>query len=110
MSTVAEFIKWDDGCRFHSRNMSETGLRGWHFDYNQPYPCPNGLPVDTRSPSECEEWRTRVAEAIQFMKRHSAEIDVREMAQNIPEEKIVDDIKEIKAWLTLPLLHPSAGG
>lgn len=53
-------------------------MRGWHFDYLQPWPCPNGLPIKTGVPSECEAHQRRVAKAKREIETHSEHIDWRE--------------------------------
>ena len=32
-------------------------------DYTEPWPCPNGLPIDTRKPGESPQWRVRIERA-----------------------------------------------
>ena len=65
MSEYSKFLAWDRGCSdrgsfgMTSGDSMHLGLR----DYNQPYPCPNGLPIDMRLPGECEHWRKRIEKA-----------------------------------------------
>jgi hypothetical protein len=42
------------------------GLR----DYNEPYPLPNGMPLDARKPGDCEHWRQRVDKAKRDIETH----------------------------------------
>lgn len=46
------------------------------YDYNQPHPCPNGLPTDTREPQDCEPWRDRVESAKRFIEQWNATIEM----------------------------------
>jgi hypothetical protein len=67
MSDYSRFIAWDRRCMDRG-SYGMTHGDGHHLglrDYNQPYPCPNGLPIDTRKPGDCEHWRQRVAKAKQ---------------------------------------------
>ena len=65
MSEYSKFYEWDRRCSdrgffgMTSGDSMHLGLR----DYNQPYPCPNGLPIDMRLPGECEHWRKRIEKA-----------------------------------------------
>lgn len=75
MSSVDAFIRWDARCRdmpAHGVTVGDTywlGLR----DYVAPYPCPNGLPIDTRKPSDVPAWNDRVAKAKRDIDRHKRE-------------------------------------
>ena len=65
MSEYSKFYAWDRRCSdrgsfgMTAGDSMHLGLR----DYNQPYPCPNGLPLDMRLPGECEHWRKRIGKA-----------------------------------------------
>ena len=65
MSEYSKFYAWDRRCSdrgsfgMTAGDSMHLGLR----DYNQPYPCPNGLPIDMRLPGECEHWRKRIEKA-----------------------------------------------
>jgi hypothetical protein len=65
VSEYSKFYAWDRRCSdrgsfgMTAGDSMHLGLR----DYNQPYPCPNGLPLDMRLPGECEHWRKRVEKA-----------------------------------------------
>ncbi len=65
MSEYSRFLSWDRRCSdrgsfgMTAGDSMHLGLR----DYNQPYPCPNGLPIDMRLPGECEHWRRRIEKA-----------------------------------------------
>ena len=65
MSEYSKFYAWDRRCSdrgsfgMTAGDSMHLGLR----DYNQPYPCPNGLPLDMRLPGDCEHWRKRVEKA-----------------------------------------------
>jgi hypothetical protein len=65
VSEYSKFNAWNRGCvdrgsfGMTSGDSMHLGLR----DYNQPYPCPNGLPLDMRLPGECEHWRKRIEKA-----------------------------------------------
>jgi hypothetical protein len=110
MSTLSEFVRWDAGCSFHSQNLCDSGMRGWHFDYVQPYPCPNGLGVINTEPGESEAWKRRIERARMDAAEYSAEIRIRVIAGKIEPKQVEEDIKEIKQWLTSLFSHPSTGG
>jgi hypothetical protein len=81
MSEYSRFLAWDRRCidrgsyGMTSGDSMALGLR----DYNQPYPCPNGLPLDARQPGDCEHWRNRVAKAKQDIEWHRREFAAAEM-------------------------------
>jgi len=62
MSEYSDFIRWQAGCVSRpgfgatAGDTMHCGLQ----DYNEPYPCPNGLPIDRRPLGECESWRKRI--------------------------------------------------
>lgn len=75
MSSVAEFIRWDTRCRnvpAHGVTAGDTFYLGLR-DYVEPYPCPNGLPLDTRELSEIPAWNDRVAKAKRDIDLHRRE-------------------------------------
>ena len=64
MST-ADWNRWLAGCR-PRRGFGLTAGDTMHCglaDYTEPFPCPNGLPIDTRKPGESPRWRARVERA-----------------------------------------------
>ena len=81
MSEYSKFNAWNRGCvdrgsfGMTSGDSMHLGLR----DYNQPYPCPNGLPLDMRLPSECEHWRKRVEKAKRDIEWHRREFEAAEL-------------------------------
>lgn len=65
MSEYSKFYAWDRRCSDRG-SFGMTAGDSMHLgarDYNQPYPCPNGLPLDMRLPGECEHWRRRIEKA-----------------------------------------------
>ena len=75
MSSLAEFVRWDARCRSmpaHGVTAGDTFYLGLR-DYVEPYPCPNGLPLDTREPCHVSAWIDRVAKAKQDIDRHKRE-------------------------------------
>lgn len=68
------------------------GLR----DYNAPYPCPNGLPIDTREPGDCEGWRRRVAKAKRDSDWHRQEIEAAQLV--FSESDVLDLISIARAF------------
>lgn len=87
MSEYSRFLAWDRRCidrgsyGMTSGDSMHLGLR----DYNQPYPCPNGLPLDKREPADCEHWRRRVEKAKRDIETHRE----RCMWQQLGEESAV---------------------
>ena len=100
MSESSKFYTWDRRC--HDRgsygmtagDSYYLGLR----DYNQPYPCPNGLPIDGRKPGDCEHWRRRVEKAKQFIGEWNTENRIRSVADSITDEEILLEIETIRQW------------
>ena len=76
MSEYSRFIAWNRSCSdrpgygMTPGDTMHLGLR----DYSEMYPCPNGLPIDTRQPNDCEHWRRRIDKAKQDIKQHTNEI------------------------------------
>jgi hypothetical protein len=65
VSEYSRFLTWDRRCSDRG-SFGMTAGDSMHLgarDYNQPYPCPNGLPIDMRMPGECEHWRRRIEKA-----------------------------------------------
>ena len=67
------------------------GLR----DYNQPYPCPNGLPIDLRQPRDCEHWRQRVTKAKRDIEVHSEQCAWQEFGEQSAVVFAADDVAGI---------------
>jgi hypothetical protein len=90
VSEYSRFLAWDRRCidrgsyGMTSGDSMALGLR----DYNQPYPCPNGLPIDTRQPGECEHWRKLVSKAKQDIERWNSDQRVERLAEAITEEQL----------------------
>lgn len=55
------------------------------LDYSELYPCPNGLPIDYRKPSECEPWLERVERARRDIETHREQC----MWNNLGEQSVV---------------------
>jgi hypothetical protein len=100
MSEYSRFLAWDRRCidrgsyGMTSGDSMALGLR----DYNQPYPCPNGLPLDARQPGDCEHWRKRVAKAKLFITDWDKENRVRSVADSITDEEILLEIEIVRQW------------
>ena len=98
MSEYSKFNAWNRGCvdrgsfGMTSGDSMHLGLR----DYNQPYPCPNGLPLDMRLPSECEHWRKRVEKAKRDIEWHRREFEAAELV--FSEDDISDLISIAKGF------------
>jgi hypothetical protein len=81
MSEYSKFNAWNHGCVDRGSfgmtpgDSMHLGLR----DYNQPYPCPNGLPIDMRLPGECEHWRRRIEKAKRDIEWHRREFEAAEL-------------------------------
>ena len=78
MSDYSRFVSWDARCTDRGGygmtpgDTMHLGLR----DYNEMYPCPNGLPVQTGGPQASEHWRSRVASAKRFIDQWNLEIQM----------------------------------
>ncbi len=78
MSDYSRFVSWDARCTDrggYGMTPGDTlhlGLR----DYNEMYPCPNGLPVQTGGPQKSEHWRSRVASAKRFIDQWNLELQM----------------------------------
>jgi hypothetical protein len=76
MSDYSRFISWDARCTDRGGygmtpgDTMHLGLR----DYNEMYPCPNGLPVQTGGPQASEAWQKRVKKAKQDIEEHTNQI------------------------------------
>jgi hypothetical protein len=68
------------------------------MDYNQPYPCPNGLPIDTRQPADCEHWRRRVDKARQFIGEWNSEQRVMSLAESLSIDDVKKGIEVLRQW------------
>lgn len=100
MSDYSRFISWYAWCRDRG-GYGMTPGDCWHLglrDYNQPFPCPNGLPIDTREPQDCEPWRNRIEKAKRDIETHKSEQRVSELAEELTDEQILSDIGAIRKW------------
>jgi hypothetical protein len=70
------------------------GLR----DYVEMYPCPNGLPIDHREPSEVPAWRQRIEKAKRDIEKHKSEQRVQLLAEQLTDEAILSEIEVIRKW------------
>jgi hypothetical protein len=90
MSDYSRFISWDARCTDrggYGMTPGDTlhlGLR----DYNEMYPCPNGLPVQTGGPQKSEAWQKRLAKAKQFIEQWNTEQRVDRLAEAITDEQL----------------------
>ena len=78
MSDYSRFIAWDARCTDrggYGMTPGDTMYLGLR-DYNEMYPCPNGLPVQTGGPQNSEHWRSRVASAKRFIDQWNLEIQM----------------------------------
>ena len=94
--SVAEFVRWDAGCWSYGSSV----INSYHQadDYGQPYPCPNGLGLNEHTTANCPAWRRRVDKARSDADEWSAEIRVRELAEQITIDELQHDIGEIRTW------------
>jgi hypothetical protein len=89
MSEYSRFLAWDRRCidrgsyGMTSGDSMALGLR----DYNQPYPCPNGLPLDARKPGDCEHWRRRVAKAKQDIETWNRDVAIEARAESLTDDE-----------------------
>ena len=89
MSGYSRFLAWSARC--HDRpgygltpgDTAYLGLR----DYVEPYPCPNGLPIDTREPGECESWRRRVEKAKRDIEAWNRGVAIQQRAEAITDDE-----------------------
>lgn len=102
MSDSSLFMKWSAGCKdtgaygISHGDTFHCGLR----NYSEPFPCPNGLPIDRRLPRDVAWHRERIGKARKFAIEYSKEIRIREAAELLKPKQIEEDIKEIREWLT----------
>jgi hypothetical protein len=100
MSKSAHFVAWDARCRdrgsygMTAGDSLHLGLR----DYNEPYPCPNGLPLDLRQPGDCEHWRRRVAKARRFIGEWNSEQRVLSLAESLSIDDVKKGIEVLRQW------------
>ena len=100
MSDYSRFISWDARCTDrggYGMTPGDTlhlGLR----DYNEMYPCPNGLPVQAGGLQASEAWQKRLAKAKQFIQQWNTENRLREVAESITEQEILLEIEVIRTW------------
>ena len=95
MSEYSRFLAWNRSCSdrpgygMTSGDTMHLGMR----DYNEMYPCPNGLPVQTGGPQESEAWQERVKKAKAFIEQWNSEQRVAQLAESITDE-------QLDLWLT----------
>jgi hypothetical protein len=100
MSEYSRFIAWDRSCSdrpgygMTSGDTMHLGLR----DYNEQYPCPNGLPVQTGGPQQSEAWRKRVEKAKAFIEQWNSEQRVVLLAESISIDDVKKGIEVLRTW------------
>jgi hypothetical protein len=100
MSEYSHFVAWDARCRdCGSYGMTSGDSRYLGLtDYNQPYPCPNGLPIDLRQPADCEHWRRRVDKARRDIERWNSDQRVELLAETVSLDEVRKGLEVLKAW------------
>jgi hypothetical protein len=97
MSDYSRFIAWDARCTDRGGygmtpgDTMHLGLR----DYNEMYPCPNGLPVQTGGPQGSKAWQKRVAKAKRDIEQWNSEQRVVLLAESITDEQFEVWLKAI---------------
>jgi len=97
MSDYSRFISWDARCTDRGGygvtpgDTMHLGLR----DYNEMYPCPNGLPVQTGGPQASEAWQKRVAKAKRDIEQWNSDQRVVLLAGSITDEQFEVWLKAI---------------
>lgn len=100
MSDYSQFLRWQAGCvdrggyGVTSSDTFHQGLR----DYNQPYPCPNGMAIDDRKPGQVPAWRRRVEKAKEDIRQHQRQFAVRLLAESITDEQARAAAERIRTW------------
>jgi hypothetical protein len=91
VSQYTDFLRWQSGCRsFFSVDHGCTAGDSYHQgsrSYAEPFPCPNGLPIDTRAPQEVEWYRERVARAKADIEAFDRTTAIRDAAEAITDEE-----------------------
>ena len=85
MSDYSRFIRWSSGCRNHRSTGGQTAGDTMYLgltDYDQPFPCPNGLGVDTRTPDQVPAWRARIEKAKRDIERHREQVAWKELGSD----------------------------
>ena len=99
---VAAFNRWDAGC-WNYPNQHLTGaefLYGGIADYGQPYPCPNGLPLDTRSPGEHPGMRRHIEKARRDIEEHKQHIEWIDTVEAAHVEWPSESVSELRAFIS----------
>jgi hypothetical protein len=102
MSQYTDFLRWQSGCRSffavdHGCTAGDSSHQGSR-SYTEPFPCPNGLPIDTRAPQEVEWYRERVARA----RRDAEAFDESMMWQRLGEaSNAVFDAEDVARLISL---------
>lgn len=98
---VAAFMRWQAGC-YDTGGYGIADSDNFYCgsrNYEQPYPCPNGLPIVTTPLSECEGHQRRIAKAKRDIEEFSREFRIREAAGLIKPKQVEEDVRSIKEWL-----------
>ena len=100
MSEYSRFLTWDRRCIDRGSYGMPAGDSFYLglTDYNQPYPCPNGLGIDDRPVQELEWYRNRLEKAKRFISEWNIEIRLHDVAESITDEEIFLEIEVIRQW------------
>lgn len=87
-------LRWGQGCGHTAGDTVYCGLQ----IYDEPFPCPNGLPILNTLPRDVPFMAERVERARRDAELWARDVRVYEMAEAITISELLNDIEEIRTW------------
>jgi hypothetical protein len=102
MSDYSRHVAWQAGIRNTPGQSHRTKGDEFHQGncggYSETMRCPNGLPIDRRTPGETQWWRDRIERARQWIEmcRQSTERDL--LAEQLTEDDVHQALERLIQW------------
>lgn len=100
MPSPSMWLRWIAGCRNapgqSHRATGDEFHQGNYGGYTEPFPCPNGLPIDRRTPDQVPAWRERVERAKEFSRQHSSQHRVQLLAEHVTPQILSAFLKAVR--------------
>ena len=90
-------LRWGQGCGTTASDTVYCGLQ----IYDEPFPCPNGLPIRNTLPRDVPFMVARVERARIDAERWARDVRVYEASEAITMTELLNDIEEIRSWAQL---------
>lgn len=102
MPSPSMWLRWIAGCRNapgqSHRATGDEFHQGNSGGYTEPFPCPNGLPIDRRAPDQVPAWRKRIEKAKLWSAMCQASAERDELAENLTDDDVHNALERLIKW------------